>query len=77
MKTGSILTILSFIFCSITAQAKADNTITGKVKDENNKPIDAVTVSLLKASDSSLVKMAFTDTSGNFEIEREVKGDFY
>lgn len=76
MKTGSILTILSFICSSITAQAKADNTITGKVKDENNKPIDAVTVSLLKASDSSLVKMAFTDTSGNFEIEREVKGDF-
>jgi iron complex outermembrane receptor protein len=74
MKT--ILIILSFIGCSMAAQAKADNAITGKVKDENNKPIDAVTVSLLKASDSSLVKMAFTDTSGNFEIEREVKGDF-
>jgi outer membrane receptor protein involved in Fe transport len=77
MKPISILTILSFICCSsFTAQAKADNTITGKVKDENNKPIDAVTVSLLKASDSSLVKMAFTDTSGNFEIERDLKGDF-
>jgi hypothetical protein len=76
MKTSSILTTLSFIACSLTAQAKVDNTITGKVKDDNNKPIDAVTVSLLKASDSSLVKMAFTDTSGNFEIERDLKGDF-
>jgi iron complex outermembrane receptor protein len=76
MKTRIILAIFSFLCCSMSAQAKADNSITGKVKDENNKPIDAVTVSLLKASDSSLVKMAFTDTSGNFEIERDVKGDF-
>jgi iron complex outermembrane receptor protein len=72
--------ILFFIIFSLAvadqASAKIDNTISGKVKDEHNQPLDAVTVSLLRATDSTLLKVALTDTSGTFEMERDLKGEF-
>ncbi len=43
--------------------------ISGPVTDLNGKAISAVSVSLLKATDSSLVKMAVTGKDGSFEFE--------
>ena len=42
--------------------------ITGKVTDNNSKPLQSVTVSLLQAKDSSLIKAAVTSTDGSFEF---------
>lgn len=50
--------------------------INGTVKDENGKPLDAVTVSLLKKADSALVKMALTGKSGSFEFEHIPAGRY-
>lgn len=58
------------------AAAQTLTIVSGKVKNEQDKPLEAVTVSLLKAGDSSLIKTALTDTSGLFEIERETGGSF-
>jgi iron complex outermembrane receptor protein len=48
--------------------AQPRTTVNGNVKDNNGKALAAVTVSLLKAKDSSLVKADVTDASGHFEI---------
>jgi hypothetical protein len=53
-KFYSILTACaSLIFLNAKAQQNA--TITGTVKAQDNKPVDAATVSLLKAKDSSII----------------------
>ncbi|WP_205502964.1 outer membrane beta-barrel family protein [Rufibacter psychrotolerans] len=39
------------------------------VKDASNKPVEAATVSLLKAQDSALVKISITNAAGAFELE--------
>jgi len=41
---------------------------------ENNRPLAAVNISLLKASDSTLVKTAVTDEKGLYEIQKPVPG---
>ena len=74
-KFYSILTACaSLIFLNAKAQQNA--TITGTVKAQDNKPVDAATVSLLKAKDSSIIKIAVTDKSGLFAFEK-IKTDNY
>jgi iron complex outermembrane receptor protein len=63
--TSAIIMLLSF---ATAAMAQTKNSISGTVKDNNGKPVQSVTVSLLKSADSSLVKMAVTDAEGKFEI---------
>src|SRR3954447_5144473 len=64
----------SLIFLNAKAQQIA--TITGIVKAQDNKAVDAATVSLLKVKDSSVVKIAVTDKAGLFEFEK-IKSDNY
>src|SRR3954469_24034463 len=64
----------SFIF--LNAKAQQAVTITGTVKAQDNKAVDAATVSLLKAKDSSIVKIAVTDKAGLFAFEK-IKSDNY
>ena len=52
-------------FYSLVAQAQH---VTGVVKDENGKGLDKTTISLLRAKDSSVVKLAVTGSSGEFSI---------
>lgn len=56
------------------AQSKA--TVTGSVKDHTAKGLSAVTVSLLAAKDSSLVKADITDANGQFQIVSASSGRF-
>lgn len=51
------------------ATAQSGNRITGTIYDDLNKPLNSATVSLLKAADSSLVKVALTNASGVYEFE--------
>ncbi len=68
MKNFTILPLLALIFLSATAAAQVPATVRGSVLDNNKKGLAAVTVSLLKATDSSLVKAAVTDGAGKYEI---------
>ncbi len=52
-----------------TAFAEPVYSVTGLVKDGSDKPLSRVTVSLLRAKDSSLVKTEITNTDGRFEIK--------
>jgi len=62
---------------AICSFAQTPGKITGSIKDGGNqKIIDAANISLLKAKDSSLVKLSVTDKDGNFVFD-QVKDGVY
>jgi iron complex outermembrane receptor protein len=75
-KLFSLLALVGIAFSS-QAQTPTQGKITGSIKDGGiQKVIDAATVSLLKAKDSSLVKVAVTDKDGNFTFENVKEGNY-
>ncbi len=67
---------LFICFLLFTGALTAQITIQGKITDEKNAPLPYVSVALLSAKDSLLVKGALTDESGNFSIPSVSEG-FY
>ncbi len=66
----------TIVMCS-HAQTNTAGKVTGSIKDGGQqKIIDAASVSLLKAKDSSLVKVAITDSAGNFVVENVKDGAY-
>jgi iron complex outermembrane recepter protein len=77
MKKLFNLLVAGTIMLSSQAQTNSAGKVYGSIKDGGiQKTIDAASVSLLKAKDSSLVKVAVTDKDGNFSIEN-VKDGLY
>src|SRR5688572_4506933 len=68
-----LLLVLLLTSSSILLQAQQ---ITGVAKDEKGSPLNGATISLLKASDSSSVKLAVTKSNGVF-IFSGIKEDNY
>ena len=58
--------IFIFIFLKLNAQTYSIN---GKVFDENNNPLENISVSLMKQKDSSIINFIGTSKSGNFIIK--------
>ncbi len=75
MRTLPILILLLLPVCASLAQEKKA-AINGAVKDNNGNPLDAVTVSLLRRSDSALVKAALSNKSGAFRFENIAFGNY-
>jgi iron complex outermembrane recepter protein len=72
-----IFTLTTAIFCiALQAMAQAPSKISGTVTDNKNNPLKAITISLLNAKDSSLVKADVTDAAGKFDIATTKAGDF-
>lgn len=61
-------TIFAFILAAMVSTTSVAQTITGKVMDENNSPLDYVNVVLLKA-DSTYMSGTVTDQNGVFLFE--------
>jgi outer membrane receptor protein involved in Fe transport len=62
------MAIVVLMGACFSAGAQTTSKVGGAVKDEQGNPIPAATISLLKAKDSSLVKVAVTDKSGLYEF---------
>lgn len=70
----SLLAAMSIAVCSY---AQSGGKVTGSIKDGGNqKVIDAASVSLLNAKDSSLVKTAVADKNGSFSFENLKDGNY-
>lgn len=67
MRKYTLTTVLSLMM-ALVGFAQNKGTVKGMVKDAGGKAIQSVTVSLLKAKDSSLVKADVTDNDGKYEI---------
>lgn len=74
-KISAFLTaaLLTFTFSSF---AQTASRVKGDVKDESQKPVSGITVSLLRGKDSSLVKAAITDKSGAYSFESVKDGSY-
>ncbi|MDQ6762674.1 MAG: carboxypeptidase regulatory-like domain-containing protein, partial [Bacteroidota bacterium] len=77
MTKSALLTLIFLIASKFLLAQTLSGTITGKVTDGGEqKIIDAATVSLLKANDSSLVKIGLTDKNGNFSFDHLSNGKY-
>jgi hypothetical protein len=77
-KINLILAVVGAIAVPLLSTAQnqpLSGKLTGAVAG-SQKNIEAASVSLLKAKDSALVKMALTDKSGNYEIDKISKGKY-
>ncbi|WP_162944967.1 outer membrane beta-barrel family protein [Flavisolibacter nicotianae] len=75
MRTASLL-FCFFIAGLFSATAQNTTKILGTVNDESGKAVPAATVSLLKASDSALVKVALSEATGTFEFNGVKDGSY-
>lgn len=60
----------------LSTSSVCGQSIVGTIGDESNKPLSGASVSLLKASDSSLVKLDVTDTDGIFSFNDIAKDKY-
>ena len=69
--------LLAVTAIGMSSNAQTGGKISGSIKDGGNqKIIDAASVSLLKAKDSSLIKVAVADKAGNFMLENVKDGAY-
>lgn len=74
MKQRTLLTLL--LAGLPTLVFTQNNTITGTLTDTHGAPVEAATVHLLSAADSSLVKAELSDATGRFEFSGIKTGQF-
>jgi hypothetical protein len=75
-KVLSLLALsLTFLSLASYAQTKTGR-ISGTVIDGSTKTIESATITLLKAKDSSVVKMAVADKGGKYEFENVPEGRY-
>lgn len=72
------LTLLSASFFTTAGFAQENNTgkVSGQIINNNQTPSAFATVTLLKSSDSSLVKGAISDTAGKYDFEKIPFGNY-
>lgn len=75
MKKTSLLLVCLFIAAGSFAQTNTGK-ITGTITDNTGKTLQAASVSLVKAKDSALVKLAITGKDGTYEFENIKEGDY-
>lgn len=68
MRKKSIAAIFPILLLSFQVQAQSPGSVKGTVTDSKKAAMPSVTVSLLQATDSSLVKTEITDAQGLFDI---------
>lgn len=68
-KNLKLIALLVLIFIGIASFAQQTSTKIKGVIENNSKGLEAATVSVLNAKDSSLVKMGISNKTGQFEIE--------
>ncbi len=74
---NKFFSLLAAMTIGMSSIAQTGGLVSGSIKDGGNqKIIDAASVSLLKAKDSVLVKVAITDKAGNFSFENVKDGDY-
>ena len=76
VKNFWFLIVIATFVLPMLATAQTTNKIEGSVRSEDGKVLNGITVSLLHAVDSSLVKIAVSDKNGNYEFENMDPGKY-
>lgn len=69
-------TVLSFLSWSLLSPAIYAQQLRGTVSGKDHLPVDAATVSLLRASDSSWIASELSDSTGRFAFDRVAEGEY-
>lgn len=69
-----ILITLPLLFCAAVTSAQQ---IAGNVKDDQGKALSGATVTLKKVKDSALVKLAATNTAGQYSFTSITAGNYF
>src|SRR4051794_17493803 len=72
----NVIPILISVFISINVFAQSKSAISGTVTAENGKSIASATVELLKAADSSLVKVGVSADNGKYSFDNINNGQY-
>lgn len=72
-----ILTLLVILSATTASFAQTKGTVSGLVQDGSQKTIESATITLLKAKDSSLTKVAAADRTGKFSFENIPDGKYF
>ena len=76
-KMTALLTAILVLSTFLSALAQTPNgKISGSVGDDNGKSVEAATISLLKASDSSRIKVMTADKTGHFTFDHLSEGKY-
>jgi hypothetical protein len=70
-----LITLLFIAVCSF-ANAQTSGKISGSVQDQQGKNLSGISISLLKARDSALAKLAVTDKNGQYEFVNVKDGKY-
>ena len=76
MRKINFIAVVMLLFTGLQSMAQQGSKVSGTVTAGNSKPLQSVTVSLLKTADSTLVKAAVTGKDGAFEIATKKDGKF-
>ncbi len=76
MRKTFILCSFLFVCIAFAAAQNKRGKISGTVQDAAGKPLPSISISLLKAKDSSLVKVAVSSKEGKYEFEN-IASDSY
>lgn len=74
--TAAFLTALFLTIIGLSAFAQSDARISGMIGDAKGQPIEAATVILVKAKDSSRIKAVATDKGGHFHFDHIPAGKY-
>jgi iron complex outermembrane recepter protein len=77
MKQKLLLILSIGLFTTSASFAQTASKVSGQINDNNGKPLGAATLMLQKAKDSSLVKTAVTNATGNYEITPVKPGTYF
>ena len=77
MKKKLLLILTIGLSTTITVFAQNASKVSGQINDNTGKPLAAATIMLQKAKDSSLVKTAVTNATGNYEITPVKPGSYF
>jgi iron complex outermembrane receptor protein len=77
MKKKLLLILTVSLFTTITGFAQTSSKVSGQVNDNTGKPLATATIMLQRAKDSSLVKTAVSNATGNYEITPVKPGSYF
>src|SRR3954470_4240956 len=64
-----IIVCATLLLCK-NGHAQQEGKISGVIRSQDNKAVEAATVTLVKARDTFVVKITVTDKTGSFEFEK-------
>ena len=75
-KIKNLLAMVVLTALSFASYAQNASKISGVIKDGNEKTLESATITLIKATDSSVVKVAIADKAGRYQFENITTGKY-